>query len=157
MWQLCLPRQSFSVQLVPVPSYPGLQAQVKLPTVSVQVAFTWQLCAPELHSLTFSQLVVQNQRIRACTRTENCQVCPYKLHSCGNCEFCCCIHRSSRKMRMQRCLKQSILMGNCKSNLTGRWAEMTVPEHMNTRSFLGYLYKSHSRDSRACRCCTRRC
>ena len=54
MWQLfLLVMQSFSAHVVPVPSYPGLHEQEKLPTVSVHAAFLSQLCEPELHSSTF--------------------------------------------------------------------------------------------------------
>ena len=41
-------------QVVPLPVYPGLQVQLKLPappTTSEQVAFLWQVSTPSSHSL----------------------------------------------------------------------------------------------------------
>jgi hypothetical protein len=52
--QLCVPvEHSFtSVQVVPVPVNPGLQAHVKLPWVLAHAAFAEQLWVPAVHSLT---------------------------------------------------------------------------------------------------------
>jgi len=40
------------VQVTPFPVYPVLQVQVKLPTVLSQVAWSWQLSVPSVHSST---------------------------------------------------------------------------------------------------------
>lgn len=43
-------------QRVPLPLYPALHAQLKLPTVLVQLALALQLCMPATHSLTSAEI-----------------------------------------------------------------------------------------------------
>ena len=47
--------QILLVQLTPSPEKPALQVHSKLPKVLMQVAFSWQLSVPSVHSLTSIQ------------------------------------------------------------------------------------------------------
>jgi hypothetical protein len=44
-------------QVKPSPEYPGLQLQENEPSVSVQIASSWQLSVFDAHSFTFEHVV----------------------------------------------------------------------------------------------------
>ena len=54
--------QILLVQLTPSPEKPALHIHSKLPKVLMQVAFSWQLSVPSVHSL----MSIQNKRMHIC-------------------------------------------------------------------------------------------